>query len=269
MVGSGDRNPGRWILQKAIQGHDLSSEEWAVLGRFVAAQDLRTPTSYLEMKERWERTLPDLMNNVLANAVRDLKKGSLRPRREGRDAFENPRGIFNVDIDSSSAHEDDAAFIRAEVTIGRALWLEGMKRLLTRTEGVLGRHTWCLAEAAHDTEWFTTDHPVMKLNFYAADRYDFRGGWGSPGTEIMMPISRRYLLYTQVGTQRPRRFRFSRGQTFAIQKMLAERALRFVFAARKIRRVAWHRPRVVDRERFLEEQEQWRKWNEQQGRAEE
>jgi len=245
--------PAAGPLQKAIRGSDLSSGEWAAIGRFIAAQDLRTPTSYLETKDRWTRTLPGLMNNVLTNAVRDLKQGSLPPRPKGQDGFENPRGIFNVNIEKPGTPADGTAVIRAEVTIGRALWLEGMRRSLTRTAEVLGRHTWSLAEAADDTQWFTTDHPVMKLNFYSADRYDFRGGWGSPGTEIMMPISPRLLLYTQVGAQRPHRFQFSRGQTFAIQKMLAERAFRFVFASRKIRRVAWHRRRVTDREKFLEE----------------
>ena len=254
-------------IRKLRSGRDLTEEDWRRIAAFVAAQDLRTPSSYLEMRERWSRDLPGLMNQVLERGVRDLKRGKLKERRPDA-GLENPRGIFDVRIEHPEVPGDDQAIIHAEVTIGRALWLEGMKRLLTSTAGILERHHWSIAEPADDTEWFTSDHPVVKLNYHEEGRYDFKGGWGSAGTEILFPISPRLLLYTQIGEKRPRRFQFSRIQTLTIQRILAERAFRFVFAARKIRRVSWFRPRVVDRRVFLDEQEQWRRWNEDQGEVE-
>ena len=42
-------------------------------------------------------------------------------------------------------------------------------------------------------------HPVLRLNYYKPGQYDFRGGWGNPGSEVLMPLSPRHLLYVQVG----------------------------------------------------------------------
>ena len=259
--------PAAEPLRKLRAGHQLRHEEWNRVAAFVAAQDLRTPRSYLELRDKWSQEMPDLMNQVLERVVADLKQGKLRERKPDLE-IEYPRGIFDVRIEPPPDPGDDQAVIRAEATIGRELWLGGMKRLLTGAAKILEGHHWSLAEPAGDSEWFTSDHPVVKLNYYQEGRYDFKGGWGSAGTEILLPISPRLLLYTQVGEERPPRFQFSRLQTLSLQRILAERAFRLIFAARKIRRVSWFRARVVDREAFHSEEEQWKRWNEEQGAVE-
>src|SRR5699024_11588180 len=45
----------------------------------------------------------------------------------------------------------------------------------------------------------TSDNPVINLNYYRKDKYDFNGGWGVDNTCIMMPLTPKHLLYTQVG----------------------------------------------------------------------
>ena len=261
--------PASGPLQKVLRGDDLSPEEWTRVARFVGAQDLRTPISYLEMKERWERDLPDLLNSVLERSVRDLERGRAKTVMDDDPPFENPKGIFNVVIEPPEVPESDQGSIRAEVTVGRALWLEGIKRLLTHVAHRLSTHKWSVAEASPDTEWFTSDHPVVKLNYHSENNYDFKGGWGSHGTEIMMPLSPRFLLYTQIGKEHPSRLRFSRYQTYVVQRILAERAFRFVFTRKRMRKVEWFRPRITDRDLFLHEQRQWRDWNKDQGAVEE
>jgi imidazolonepropionase-like amidohydrolase len=47
--------------------------------------------------------------------------------------------------------------------------------------------------------WFTTDDPVLKLNFNSWDAYDFGGGWGSSGSEILVPLSPLHLTYDLIG----------------------------------------------------------------------
>ncbi len=253
-------------LEKIVAQEELSADEWSRVARFLGAQDLRTPTSYLEMKARWEQELPDLMDSVLKSVVQDLEAG--KHREPSPKSYDNPTGIFNVQIEEPESREDDVGHIRAEVTIGRALWLENVKWLLNGTARVLETHHWSVVEPFGDMEWFTSDHPVVRLNYYGPDNYDLRGGWGNPGGELLMPVSPRCLLYTQIGTQHARRFQFTREQTFFVQKVLAERAFRMVFARKKTRKVRWFRPRVVDRQRFLHEQYQRRNWNQEQGVAE-
>jgi len=53
-------NPVQESIRKVLNDN-LFSRDWELLASFLGAQDMRTPQSYLESTERWERTLPDLM----------------------------------------------------------------------------------------------------------------------------------------------------------------------------------------------------------------
>ena len=64
--------------------------------------------------------------------------------------------------------------------VGRDLWLFGSVRLLTQTAKVLLEQKWSILRPPEGLEWFTSDDPVVRLNYYAENRYDFKGGWEIP-----------------------------------------------------------------------------------------
>jgi hypothetical protein len=167
-----------------------------------------------------------------------------------------------------AADRDGGAYIHAEVVVGRGLWLTSTQDLLTGVANHLATHAWSIVEPYGAAEWFTSDHPALKLNYYKDRPYDFGGGWGSKGTELMLPLSPRHLLYTKVGATAAPRFTMPRFKTFQIQRFLAERAHREIIARREERRVSWFRQRVVDAERFADEERQWKHLHEEQRRAE-
>ena len=113
-----------------------------------------------------------------------------------------------------------------------------------------------------------TDHPVLRLNYYGPGNYDFRGGWGNPGTEIIMPLSHRHLLYVQVGQKARNRFAFSREDTQTVERLIVKRAHRWVFARKPVAWVSQVKPRVVNCDAFLAEQNAWKQWHEDQLKAE-
>ena len=84
-----------------------------------------------------------------------------------------------------------------------------------------------------------------------------------------MPLSPRHLLFTHVGQDVPDGFIFSYEEAAKIQRFLAQRASRWIFAREPIVRVGWIRPRHVDADAFNAEEEQWRMWHERQNAAEE
>lgn len=110
----------------------------------------------------------------------------------------------------------------------------------------------------------------MRLNYYGPNRYDFRGGWGSAGTEILIPLGPQHLLYTKVGS-RPL---FKKGERVSeelfdgFQRMTIEHAHRFVFADQQNSEVAVVRPRTVDAVLYRSETEQWKRWHDEQSQAE-
>ena len=120
-----------------------------------------------------------------------------------------------------------------------------------------------------DLSWFTSDDPVVRLNYYGNGTYDFKGGWGNPGTEIFLPLSPRHLLYTKVGAYPPRRGSIVPcAKADMIRRFIAEHAHRFIFAASADIEVPGLRPRIVDAALLRDEREQWSRWNEDQTSAE-
>ncbi len=155
--------------------------------------------------------------------------------------------------------------LRVEVTAWRSLGVASMRHPLTGAANALCQHRWSVVEPHRDEEWPLTDHPVLRLNYYRPGQYNFRGGWGNEGSEIMMPISPRHLLYVQVGKKAPNRFSFPPKETQLVQRLIVERAHRWVFARKPAPWVVQVRPRVVDHALFVAEQDAWKHWHQEQG----
>lgn len=144
-----------------------------------------------------------------------------------------------------------------------------MRSLLTgRAVTVLQNHKWSIVEPHGSAEWFTSDHPAMRLNFHSVESYDFGGGWGREKCDLFLPVSPRHLLYAQVGSVYPERFTFSPEHTRLMQRLLAERAHRWIFARVPIASVAQDRPRIIDAGRFKAEEQFWVEWDEANRQAE-
>src|SRR5207245_1244159 len=102
--------------------------------------------------------------------------------------------LFRIDVQRPSEGEQFGT-VRAEVTVGRDLWIASLRHLLTGAANILCGHNWSIVSPDGEEQWITSDHPVLRLNYNTAENYDFGGGWGNPGSEIIMPLSPRYLLY--------------------------------------------------------------------------
>jgi len=226
--GQEDDNFERWIeaqfetpvresLVKAVNDKKLTSRDWNRLALFLAAQDVRTPTNYFETTERWTKELPKLLENTLNNAVKTLeehfREGKPLPKDTATPQFFSQ--IFDISITPNVIPEKKMGEIRAEVVAGRKLWLESQRLLLTKTSQVLLKHKWSIVEPASGMSWFTSDHPVLRLNYYKDGKYDLEGGWGREGGNLIMPLSPNHLLYTQIGSDAPDRFPLSIEKTLA------------------------------------------------------
>ncbi|OVE82514.1 hypothetical protein BVY04_00730 [bacterium M21] len=153
--------------------------------------------------------------------------------------------------------------------VGRELWVSNIKHLLTNTFKALYEHKWTLLCPAEGMVWFTSDDPAMCLNFHSPADYNFGGGWGRKGSEMILPLSPQYLLYTQVGKARTAPGTIlSKEKTMGFQKLIAEHAHRKIFAAGPLPEIPQLRPRKVDPDAFAHEKNQWKSWHAQQSEAE-
>jgi hypothetical protein len=227
--------PGLEAVDKLIARARLTRSDWKSIAHFVAAQDVRTPLNYIESMQRWRRQIPEIVDKCLEDSIEKLSRARAQGipvdcTRPERNAFADS---LRVQIDPPNEPNSDQSNVRIEVPVGRKLWIASMRHLLTGAANVLCQQRWSVVEPDADCEWPLTDHPVLRLNYYKPGHYDFGGGWGNEGSEIIMPVSPRHLLYVQVGRKAPNRFAFSRPQTELMQRLIVERAHRWVFARKQ------------------------------------
>jgi len=110
----------------------------------------------------------------------------------------------------------------------------------------------------------------VRLNFNSPAQYNLGGGWGYPGSEIMLPLSPRHLLYTQVGNAHPPRRgeAMPRHQAVLLRQYIVEHAHRMIFCAAPDASIPIMRPRVISDTLLRDEQRQWEQWHEIQAAAE-
>jgi hypothetical protein len=260
--------PAEEALQKATSNGRLTPSDWRVLSRFLAAQDVRTPARLVENLQRWYKTLPDLLQNTLQESVQKLEL--MKSRGENIPPAESSLArYFPLRIKTETKPNQEFGTLKAETIVGRGLWLFAIKHLLTKTADVLHKHRWTILSPPKGMKWFTSDDPVVRLNYHGPKKYDFGGGWGSEGTEIFMPLSPNHLLYTQIGKRPPLRgTQLSLAKAEMIRRFIAEHAHRIIFAAESDTDVPKLRPRLVSADLFRDEKMQWSKWHEDQTTAE-
>ncbi|MGH8050552.1 MAG: DUF4238 domain-containing protein [Arenimonas sp.] len=261
-------SPATEAIHNANTGARLSKTDWRHLIRFVASQDVRTPARLMENLKRWNETVPALVDATLRNSLRNLESASNAERsRPMAEPCWKDHVPMRVSITKNA--DNDEGVVKVETTIGRVMWLFSIKHLLTKTLETLNLNRWMLLTPPDDTTWFTSDDPVIRLNYYRDGDYDFNGGWANPGTEIMLPLGPRCLLYTKVGNRPAHRSAVVSWQlAYKFRQIIAEHAHRMIFSAAPSIEVPMLRPRIVNADQVLKERSQWKNWHANQSKAE-
>jgi hypothetical protein len=168
-------NPADLVLDKVQSDEELEASDWEILIKFLAAQIVRTPASFIEMQQLWDRIMPA----VLQKSMSDVKEKLLRARDTGkppsnaepRDRVEIPLRVHREDIPG-----EGIANITVEVLMGRTCWLNSVKHMATKTVKALLAHQWSILHAWSGMQFFTSDDPVVRLNYHSHSQYDFKGG---------------------------------------------------------------------------------------------
>ena len=158
-------------------------------------------------------------------------------------------------------------YLETSVLLGRKTWLFSIPHFLNKTYRVLLNHDWNIVKSAQDMYWLASDNPVIRQNYFGNNEYDFEGGWGNNGTDILFPLSPRYLLHTQVGSNKCYNH-ISIELKKTINSYIAEHAYRIIFSSRPIKNIETLRSRVIDADTFKTEDIAWTKWHDYHSEAE-
>lgn len=262
--------PGLEASERLIDGMRLSREDWHAVIRLYALQEMRTPQSFIEQMHRWDTSLPEIIQTMLAETAAELQRAHAR----GESVVTVPpqpnpfSGIFRAAYEPGT-QPGESGTISASAVAGRAMWIAGIRHILTsKPVDKLLRGHWGVLIPAPQYEWPLTDHPALRLAYASPNEYSFSGGWGRRNVDLLMPLSPRHLLHSQVG-KTVRGFRqLSEENTRMLRRILVNRAFRTVFSTRPVDWIPRERPRKVNRAQFNGEQEALARWHEEQSRAE-
>jgi uncharacterized protein DUF4238 len=256
--------PGQAAIGKLLAHSRMKPADWQAIATFVAAQQLRTPLHLLESTRRTQRHIQDSLEALIRKyeEAGAIVEGD-DPPAPTNFLHDSLKISFEPPTDGS-----DKAGVRAETKSARSVWMDTQRHHLTNNLHHITGHRWRAASPFGDEEWPLTDHPVLTLNYYERGKYNFEAGWGNRGSEFILPVSPKVALYTKVGDNTTGPFTFSRELTEELQRIMAERAFRWILARRVLPWVATVRPREVNAQRFEQECQFWREWNRAQSQAE-
>lgn len=260
--------PAEKSISKAVNDEPLGKEDYRLLVRFLVAQIVRTPAFLIENLPHWREQMATQVKESSQNLAEKLER-AYSTDEQIQSAPEPNSEYFPIRITSESSQDGKSGIVKTETVVGRGTWIFAMRHILTSTISNLSDHKWTILSAEDDLPWFTTDDPVVRLNFRNASDYDFKGGWGVPKTNIFLPLSPKHLLFTQVGEKT-----FQRGDVLPrhvaimLRRMIAEHAHRYIFSPTKEPTIPQYIPRVVDAQAVKNETDQWQRWHEEQSTAE-
>ncbi len=152
--------PAQSALHKIRSGKKIKQNDLECLLRFMALQDVRSPVRLMENLNRWQKEVPEVMEQVLQDCVGILESGhktGVLPKTESPPDTKLIPLRVTKQIDPNTKQ----AFLKAEVIAGQGLWLFSIRHTLMETYKTLNTHHWSIFSAPDDIEWFTSDNPVV------------------------------------------------------------------------------------------------------------
>lgn len=255
--------PASKPLKKAIKGEKLSDDEWNAIINYIGCQIVRTPAFVSKMldisknglKNTFLQTISEIEKRLNNMTLEELKKYS----QKQNDTKNNE--MFPLKIVDTGVDCGDKSIIKVETIIGKSYYLYEMMHLLNETIKVLHKHEWKIINLDDRVKIPTSDDPVICLNYYSNNSYDFGGGWDNKGSEIIFPISPSKIIYTQVGAK-DIQFELDYYLSMKIKTMIVEHAYRRIFSIDNEKWITKTRKRYVNIDEFNKEKKMLENWHE-------
>lgn len=256
--------PVKPVFDKLLKGQKISNDESIALSHFVFSQYIRTPAAYLRLTEQNVKIFPKILEEIGAKINREAEK-----IRRGYPAFQFQGPVRESFFPMKVTVNKEQSLVEIKAIMGRGSYLDNLKHLLSSTLKVAEYHDWQVLHAPEDISFPTSDDPVICLNYRNAHDYDFNGGWGRKNCNILMPISPRLILFSQVGTKGPyKELDYSLYYSKLFRRMIIQHAHRYVYSDRPQKGMLELNARVVDAQLYEKEKQRMAGWHIEQIQAE-
>jgi hypothetical protein len=253
-------SPAKRVLDEATSERRLKSDDWEMLIKLLAAQDVRTPARLFEHLQRGQKEMSETLQEVLNGLNDKLEKGGINKIKS---SIKTPSAeSFPLKITTQFESGEDSGLLKAETYVGRSTWIHSIKHLLENTRKILHTHKWSIVKPAKGYHWPTSDNPVVKLNYFSLGKYDLKGGWGVKKGNIFFPLGPEHAMFVQIGERTiQKNTRLPVDKTKELIKILVENAHRKIFCITENKELPILRKRVVDAKRLARETEEMHLWH--------
>jgi hypothetical protein len=255
--------PAQAVLDRACARQVLTPLERKRLARFIASLVARSPLWYAEHTRIMAEAFPKVLEATIKKINAAAKGG--RPLDMPREDLSKKFPSLTTKLHRNPG-EQPAVHVQA--VIGRENWLSSIEHVVNNLSASLEGHNWQLFRPYPGWKWYTTDHPVIRLNVGANGEYDFKGGFALTNGEILLPLSPQDLLYAQVGQPRKDFDDLPLEHTMVLKRFIAQNAFRWIVADAPSRHAEWFQPRMVSLDKYREEEESWGQFHDEQTAAE-
>jgi len=255
--------PASKPLKKAIKGEELSDDEWKAIINYIGCQIVRTPAFVSKMLNISKNKLKDMFQQTVSEigeVLNNVPLEELKNHSQEQDHTEENK-MFPLKIIDTGIDCGDKRILKIETIIGKSYYLHEMMHLLCETIKVLHKHEWKIINLDERVKIPTSDDPVICLNYYSNNNYDFGGGWDNNGSEIIFPISPKKIIYTKVGA-RDIQFKLNYNLSMKIKTMIVEHAYRRIFSIDNEKWITKTRKRYVNMDEFNREKKMLENWHE-------
>lgn len=262
-------SPAKEVITKVTKNQHLSPSDWHILIRFLAAQDVRTPARLVEHIDQYNKIVPKLIKEELIDQKKRLISGAYVPN-ETKEEENLPQNFIPIKVQQTKLPDKGGIQFNVETYSGRATWINSIEYLLENVAKVLLEHKWTIIKPAKGFNWFTSDNPVIRLNYKHNGEYDLNGGWSVPKGNIIFPISPEHAMFVLMGERPPiKGTRLNVEQTLKFREIIAKNAVRMIFSNSPEKDISTIRPRIVSLKKYQNEKSQWEKWHKENTKLEE
>jgi hypothetical protein len=212
--------------------------------------------------------IESVLNATMKRSLRELDEA----RKTGKPLSSPPNQGIGISSIAVNVKRDPEGLsdpqLQVNVVVGREIWLDSINRIVNKLSVHLENHSWQVFFPPPRWTWYTTDHPLMRLNFESETKYDFKGGLGSKGTELILPLSPKHLLYAQIGSPAKDVSELPCEASTLIKRCIAQNAFRWIVGDAPAKKAEWFMPRVVNLEQYNAEEASFERYHDEQSAAE-
>lgn len=254
-------SPAKEPFDKLCDGNRLTSDEWKIIGDYIAIQYVRTPVFYLWVKEWGMKYIPEQID-AIGKKLANMTEFPHVDNADSQDMIYLPINAELTDIKPDEKH----TYVKISAVSGKGLWLFQIKHTLEKDSGIrqfFRRLRWSIITAPDGESWPTCDNPVVVCDITGNElkKASASGGLAGKSKAIIFPISPEKMLFAMPKRDYKWLSRVPDMELFHMMRSaVVNNAMLYVYSSTEDGAIPCIRPRIVNKQEFNRIKNDFENW---------